>query len=118
MRAVYFLLLSLLFATTAVRGQNNTTTTTAPPTTTVAPTTLAPQADDDNRLALGLGLGLGLFGGLVCFITVLCYCLAGGSPVAYSTQLQDDFGEPRRRGPRRAQQQGNQRRYAFDDMRL
>lgn len=97
MRAVYFLLLSLLlFATTAVRGQNNTTTTTAPPTTTVAPTTLAPQADDDNRLALGLGLGLGLFGGLVCFIAVLCYCLAGGSPTAYSPQLQDNPWSPRR----------------------
>lgn len=106
MRAVYFLLLSLLlllFATTAVRGQNNTTTTTAPPTTTQAPvTTLAPQADDDNRLALGLGLGLGLFGGLVCFIAVLCYCLAGGSPTAaYSPQLQDDSWSPRRRGSSR-----------------
>lgn len=98
MRALHFLLLLLLFATTAVRGQNNTTTTTAPPTTTVAPTTttLAPQADDDNRLALGLGLGLGLFGGLVCFIAVLCYCLAGGSPTAYSPQLQDDSWSPRR----------------------
>lgn len=105
MRAVYLLLLSLLlFATTAVRGQNNTTTTTAPPTTTVAPTTLAPQADDDNRLALGLGLGLGLFGGLVCVIAVLCYCLAGGSPTAaYRPQLQDDSWSPRRSSRRRAQ---------------
>jgi hypothetical protein len=115
MRTFLVTLLLLLVVLPAARAQNNTTTTTAPPTTTVAPTptTLAPQAGDDNRLALGLGISLPIFGVLVCLLVCFCKAASGGPVSAYS-----DVPSPVPQRARRLKKQSNRRFNFNDDMQL